>query len=201
VSSYLDWIVPRTPEFTTALSTSGLDTVVSWQTLAGQFLSFPVSGYRVEYSTDAGDTWQLGATVTAKKHTATVRGVTSAEWRLAAINAVNANSGPYLWSGDDDTDAARDAGLPESPSSFEYLYRTSKSFVFSWDQPDSVNGSAIWDFRVYRQQGAGAPKLVESGRSQLTTVSVSTKSGAGTYWVVAVNNFGESAASNTVDVR
>lgn len=201
VSSYVDWIVPRSPGFTTALSRDGLDTVVSWQPLADQLLSYPVSGYRVEYSTDAGDTWQLGTTVTAKKRTAVVRGVTSAEWRLAAINAVNVAGGPYLWSGDDDTDTARDAGVPDAPASFAYLYRASKNFVFSWDQPDSVNGSAVWDFRVYRQKGAGAPKVVESGRSQLTTIGVPSKSGAGTYWVVAVNNFGESVPSNTVDVR
>jgi len=196
VTSYLDWIVPRSPDLST--TEIGVNTIVSWSPLSNQFLSYPVSGYRVEFSLDSGATWDLGGTVTAKKRSIQIVGVTGAEWRLAALNAVNASGGPYLWSGDTDVDEARLGGSPDSPQSFEYLGRTRRGYSFQWEQPNSVYGSAVWDYRIYQQRGSGRPRLAESGRSQSPSASVKTKFGRGTYWVVAVNNFGESAPSGTV---
>ena len=198
VTSYLDWIVPRSPDVNTA--EIGANTVVSWSPLSNQFLSYPVSGYRVEYSLDSGETWDWGGTVTAKKRLLQVYGVTGAQWRLAALNAVNASGGPYLWSGDTDVDEARLGAAPDSPESFEYLGRTRSGYAFQWEQPNSVNGSAIWDYRIYQQRSFGSPRLAESGRSQWPTATVKSKFGRGTYWVVAVNNFGESAPSDSLVV-
>jgi hypothetical protein len=196
VTSYLDWIVPRSPSSSATESAS--NTRITWSALAKQFLSYPVSGYRIEYSLDGGLTWTLGGTVGGKKRSLIVEGVTGALWRLAAINAVNASGGPYLWSGDTNVDTVRLGAEPSSPQSFEYLYRTRRGFVFEWQQPDSVHGSAIWDYRIYQQRGSRIPRLVESGRSQWPAATVKSTFGSGTYWVVAVNNFGESDASNPV---
>ena len=198
VTSYLDWIVPRSPDLST--TELGANTVVSWSALSNQFLSYPVSGYQVEYSLDSGETWEFGGSVSAQKRSLKVYGVTGAEWRLAALNAVNASGGPYLWSGDTDVDESRLGAAPDSPESFEYLGRTRRGYSFQWDQPNSVNGSAIWDYRVYQQRGSGSPRLAESGRSQWPTATVKSTFGRGTYWVVAVNNFGESVPSGTVDI-
>ena len=129
-----------------------------------------------------------------------VTGVTTALWRLAALNAVNSSGGPYLWSGDIDVDTARLGAVPGAPQSFSLLSQSRRGFNFEWAQPSSVHSSAIWDYRIYQQRGAAAPRLAESGRSQWPAATVSSKFGSGTYWVVAVNNFGESVASNTVIV-
>jgi hypothetical protein len=126
--------------------------------------------------------------------------VTSALWRLAALNAVNSSGGPYLWSGDTDVDTARLGNEPGAPQSFAILSQSRRGFNFEWEQPSSVNSSAIWDYRIYQQPGSGAPRLAESGRSQWPAATVSSKFGSGTYWVVAVNNFGESTVSNSVVV-
>ena len=198
VTSYLDWIVPRSPSFTTTVT--GSNTVVTWSALSNQFLSYPVSGYRIEYSLDAGATWTLGGTVTSKMRSLIVTGVTTALWRLAALNAVNSSGGPYLWSGNIDVDTARLGAVPGAPQSFHILSQSRRGFNFEWEQPSSVHSSAIWDYRVYQQRGSTAPRLAESGRSQWPAATVSSKFGSGTYWVVAVNNFGESVASNTVIV-
>ncbi len=195
VTSYLDWIVPRSPN--PSVSVSGSNTTVSWTATPDQFLSYGVSGYRVEYSLDSGETWQLGGTTSAKKRSLKVTGVTGADWRIAAINAVNAAGGPYLWAGETDTDTARAVDVPDAPQNFDFLYQYRSTYYFAWEQPDSVNGSAIWDYRIYQQRGIGAPKVVESGRSQWPEATIKAKFGYGTYWVVAVNNFGESVASNT----
>ncbi len=198
VTSYLDWIVPRSPSFTATVS--GPNTLVTWSALSNQFLSYPVSGYRVEYSLDSGTSWTLGGTVSAKTLSLTVTGVTSALWRLAALNAVNASGGPYLWSGDVDVDAERLGAEPSAPQAFDWLYQSRRGFYFEWEQPISINSSAIWDYRVYQRRGTDAPRLAETGRSQVPAATVNKKFGSGTYWVVAVNNFGESVASNSVFV-
>ncbi|CAB4622067.1 unannotated protein [freshwater metagenome] len=198
VTSYLDWIVPRSPSFTPTVT--GSNTLITWSPLNNQFLSYPVSGYRIEYSLDSGATWTLGGTATAKKRSLNVTGVTSGLWRLAALNAVNASGGPYLWSGDIDVDTARLGAEPSPPQSFALLSQSRRGFDFEWEQPSSVHGSAIWDYRIYQQRGFSAPRLAESGRSQWPAATVKPKFGPGTYWVVAVNNFGESTRSNTVTI-
>ena len=196
VTSYLDWIVPRSPTFTA--TASGPNTLVAWSSLPNQFLAYPVSGYRVEYSLDSGDSWTLGGTVTAKKRSLTVSGVTSASWRLAALNVVNASGGPYLWSGDVDVDAERLGAEPSAPQAFDFVFQSRRGFDFEWEQPSSVHSSAIWDYRIYQRRGLSAPRLAETGRSQWPAATVKSKFGSGTYWVVAVNNFGESVASNSI---
>jgi hypothetical protein len=201
VSAFVDWIVPRSPAFTTVLSTNGLDTVVRWQALSHQLVSYPVSGYRIEYSTDSGATWQLGATVTASARSAVIRGVTGAEFRLAALNAVNVGGGPYLWSGTGDADTARAVAAPGAPLDFALWYSTPKRYVFRLTRPDTVNGSAAWDYRVYRGSTTGVGRIVERVRSLSTIITVSRKHGTGRFWAVAMNNLGESRPSNTVIVR
>ena len=196
VTTYLDWIVPRSPSFTA--TESGSNTLVSWSALNDQFLAYPVSGYRIEYSLDSGSTWQLGGIVSAKNPSLNVVGITSALWRLASLNAVNTSGGPYLWSGENDADAARLGAEPEAPQAFDFVYQSRRGFNFAWEQPSAVHSSAIWDYRIYQQPAVGAPRLAESGRSQWPAVTVKSKFGPGTYWVVAVNNFGESVASNTI---
>ena len=196
VTSYLDWIVPRSPSFTT--TASGPNTLVAWSALPNQFLAYPVSGYRVEYSLDSGDSWTLGGTVTAKKRSLTVSGVTSASWRLAALNVVNTSGGPYLWSGDVDVDAERLGAEPSAPQAFDFVFQSRRGFDFECEQPSSVHSSAIWDYRIYQRRGLSAPRLAETGRSQWPAATVKSKFGSGTYWVVAVNNFGESVASNSI---
>ena len=198
VTSYLDWIVPRSPSFTAA--DSGPNTLVTWSALNNQFLSYPVSGYRIEYSLNSGATWTLGGTATAKKRSLLVKGVTSALWRLAALNAVNTSGGPYLWTGATDVDASRLGAVPSAPQSFAFVYQSRRGFDFEWEQPSSVHGSAIWDYRIYQQRAIGAPRLAETGRSQWPAATVKSKFGSGTYWVVAVNNFGESDVSNSVTI-
>jgi hypothetical protein len=196
VTSYLDWIVPRSPNF--SATESGPNTLVTWSALNNQFLSYPVSGYRVEYSLDTGLTWELGGIVSSKNSSLNVAGVTSALWRLAALNAVNTSGGPYLWSGDIDVDTARLGAEPSAPQAFDILFQSRRGFNFGWEQPSSINSSAIWDYRIYQQPASGSPRLVETGRSQVPAATVKSKFGSGTYWVVAVNNFGESDASNPV---
>jgi hypothetical protein len=205
VSAYVDWIVPEVP--------SGVDVqysartgrhTISWTPRTDQSLASKVSGYRVEYSLDLGDTWNFATTTSSKARSTSQKVAESAVWRVATVTAVNKNLGPYLWA--DESGAVLDRGLdaPDAPTEFEVSYIGDAEIGFAWTEPASVHGSAIAEYRIYRDRAGRAPQLMGRITNGYLDMSVSTRVRSGSYppsdyWVVAVNNAGESAASNVVE--
>jgi hypothetical protein len=84
------------------------------------------------------------------------------------------------------------------------VYSGDARIEFAWEQPISVHGSAISEYRIYRDRGSRAPQLMGRVTNGYSSMTVSTRVRSGSYplsdyWVVAVNNAGTSDASNLVE--
>ena len=128
----------------------------------------------------------------------------SAMWRVAAVNAVNKNLGPYLWANQTGPLLDRGLAVPDAPSNFDVFSTGDAEITFFWDEPISVHGSSIAEYRVYRERPGKSPQLMGrvTNGSLEATVSTRVRSGSypwSDYFVVAVNNHGASDSSNLVE--
>lgn len=204
VSAYVDWMIPETPDVSVRYSARTRSHKISWAPRRDQSLATKVRGYRVEYSLDSGVTWNHAKTTKSKTRSIKKKVAESAVWRVATINAVNKNLGPYLWA--DETGSLLDRGLrvPDAPTEFQVVSTGDARIEFSWAEPTSVQGSAISQYRIYRARAGRSPQLmgrVTNGNLDMT-VSTRVRSGSyppSDYWVVAVNNAGRSVPSNLVE--
>ena len=203
VTSYVDWMIPEVPSVSVRYSARTRKHIVSWTPRRDQSLATPVSGYRVEYSLDAGENWVLATKTSSRARSVSKRVAQSAVWRVAAVNAVNKNLGPYLWA--DESGAFFDRGLdvPDAPSNFVVLDTGDAEITFGWREPVSVHGSTISEYRVYRERPGKSPQLMGSVTNGSLSATVSTRVRSGSYplsdyFVVAVNNQGTSEDSNVV---
>jgi hypothetical protein len=120
-------------------------------------------------------------------------------WRVAAVNAVNANMGPYLWANQSGALLDRSLAVPSAPASLTWSRYGSSTILFDWDEPTTVNGSAISEYRVYRARPGKSAQLVARLANGYSSIPVYTGNyPLSDYWVVAVNNAGMSQRSNTV---
>jgi secreted trypsin-like serine protease len=204
VSAYVDWIVPEAPTVSVNYSAGTGKHTVTWLPRSNQSLAGKVSGYRVEYSLDAGDTWILAATASSKTRSTSKMVAENAIWRVAAVSAVNKNLGPYLWA--DELGSFFDRGLdaPDAPTGLAVLDNGDAWIEFGWTEPTSVHGSAIIEYQVYRVRPGSSPQLMGRVTNGSLDIYVSTRVGSSSYplsdyYVVAVNNAGPSVASDTVE--
>ena len=199
VSSYVDWMIPEVPAVSVRYTSRTRTHTVSWSPRSDQSLATPVSGYRIEYSLDAGDTWRLADKTRAKARSIRVKAAQNALWRVAAVNAVNANLGPYLWANQSGALLDRSLEVPSAPTSLTWSRYGSSTILFDWDEPATVNGSAISEYRVYRARPGRSAQLVARLANGYSATPVYTRNyPLSDYWVVAVNNAGASQRSNTV---
>ena len=204
VSAYVDWIVPEAPSVSVNYSAGTGKHTVSWLPRSNQSLAGKVSGYRVEYSLDAGDTWILATTASSKARSTSKMVAENAIWRVAAVSAVNKNLGPYLWANQAGSFFSWRLDVPDAPTAFDVVLTGDASIYFEWTEPTSVHGSAITEYQVYRVRQGSSPQLMGSVTYGSLGIYVSTRLGSSSYplsdyYVVAVNNAGPSVASNTVE--
>lgn len=205
VSAYVDWMIPATPNnVDVQYSSRTLKHTISWTPRSDQSLASKVSGYRVEYSLDSGVTWRLATTASSKARSTSKKVAESAIWRVATVTAVNRDLGPYLWADESGPFLDRGLDVPDAPTAFDVVYTGDASIEFEWTEPTSVHGSAIAEYRVYRDRAGGAPQLMGRVTNGYLDISVSTRVGSSSYplsdyYVVAVNNAGTSDSSNVVE--
>jgi secreted trypsin-like serine protease len=204
VSAYVDWIVPEAPSVSVNYSAGTGKHTVSWLPRSNQSLAGKVSGYRVEYSLDAGDTWILATTASSKARSTSKMVAENAIWRVAAVSAVNKNLGPYLWADESGSFFDRGLDVPDAPTAFDVVYEGDAWIEFEWTEPTSVHGSAITEYQVYRERPGSSPQLMGRVTNGSLDIYVSTRVGSSSYplseyFVVAVNNAGPSDASNAVE--
>lgn len=204
VSAYVDWIIPEAPSVSVNYSAQSGSHKISWVPRSGQSLAGKLSGYRVEYSLDSGETWNLATTASSKARSASKKVAESAVWRVAAVSAVNKNLGPYLWADESGSFFDRGFDVPDAPTEFGVVYTGDASIEFEWTEPTSVHGSAVTEYRVYRDRPGSSPELMGRVTNGYLDIYVSTRVGSGSYplsdyYVVAVNNAGASVASNVVE--
>ena len=204
VSAYVDWIIPEAPSVSVNYSAGTGKHTVSWLPRSGQSLAGKLSGYRVEYSLDSGETWNLATTASSKARSTSKKVAESAVWRVAAVSAVNKNLGPYLWADQLGSFFDRGFDVPDAPTDFSVVDTGDAWIDFEWTEPTSVHGSAVTEYRVYRDRPGSSPEFMGSVNNGYLDISVSTRVGSSSYplsdyFVVAVNNAGASDHSNHVE--
>lgn len=204
VSAYVDWIIPEAPAVSVNYSAGTGKHTVSWLPRSGQSLAGKLSGYRVEYSLDLGETWSLATTASSKARSTSKKVAESAVWRVAAVSAVNKNLGPYLWADESGSFFDRGFDVPDAPTDFSVVDTGDAWIDFEWTEPTSVHGSAVTEYRVYRERPGSSPEFMGRVNNGYLDISVSTRVGSGSYplseyFVVAVNNAGASVASDSVE--
>lgn len=196
-TSYLDWIVPRPPVVNVTYFPGSSKHRITWKRAKHQLLSTPIRRYRIEYSDDSGATWNFAASVSRKTFTYVATAPSGRVWRVAAMNDVNKNLGPYAWADASGPLVDRGATKPSVPLDFAVDVVNSRRLDITWDEPTLIGGSAISGYRVYRKIGGSRPVLVGQTIGTDTEVRIRRTGRSGTFWVVAVNNLGASPASNT----
>lgn len=211
VSTYLDWIIPNRPTLKVSYSSKTKKHTLKWTAVTDQLVSSPVTGFRIEYSTNYGMSWRNGTTVAPTARTYSQKIARDTLWRIAAVNEVNSGLGPYLWADTSGYSGDRIIAAPSAPTSFTGAVSSSGSIIrFKWSEPTSANGSLIYKYRLYRQIGSGTPvRLFEispiPGVSdevvRTLTATVQRDRGSAKFWITAVNNSGESAPSAQVTIN
>jgi secreted trypsin-like serine protease len=211
VSTYLDWIIPNRPTMSVSFSGKTKRHTVRWTPVTNQLVSSPVSGFRIEYSTNYGMSWRHGATVgpTARSYSQKIPRDTL--WRVAAVNEVNSGLGPYLWADTSGYPGGRTIAVPSAPTGFTGAVASSGAIIrFRWAEPASANGSLIYKYRLYRQIGSNTPTRLFDispipGQAdevvRTLTATVQRDRASAKFWITAVNNSGESAPSAQVTIE
>lgn len=211
VSTYVDWIVPNRPTMTVKYSSKTKRHTVGWKPAVDQLVSSPVSGFRIEYSTNYGMSWRNGATVAPTARSYSQSAARDTLWRVAAVNEVNSGLGPYLWADTSGYPGGRAVAVSTAPTSFTGAVASNGTVIrFKWSEPTAANGSLIYKYRLYRQIGTATPvRLFEispiPGISEepirTLTATVQRERGTAKFWITAVNNSGESAPSSQVTIN
>ena len=158
---------------------------------------FEVTGYRVEVSADAGETWSdlVANTGDATEYTHAVAPGTTRHYRVRAINSL----------GESDPSNVASATTPETmepgaPLNLEAFANGQRAIQLSWSPPSDDGGAAVTGYRIevsddggetwsdlVAKTEAGATKYRHTGLSSATTRH---------YRVRAINSAGESEPSN-----
>lgn len=192
VTSYVDWIVPRPPSLSVSYLASKSQYTLSVVTPPG-LVAMGVTAFRVESSTN-GTSWSFVQQVSGNRRTISEKGAPGLQWRIAALSAVNDGLGPYRWATTAGPQIDNGSGVPDAPLNFQQVGSSSKYATLTWSRPESTNGSAIWEYRVYQRVGQLTKLVDKSTSGRLGTISRVTK--GADVWVVAVNNAGVSTESN-----
>ena len=158
-----------------------------------------ITGYRIEYSTDAGDTWQTleddtDDTRTSYRDTGLSPGTTR-HYRVAAIN----RHGAGAWSEVADATTSR---VPGRPTRLTARARGTSRIELDWTAPSSAGGP-VTGYRIeVSPTGTGRWTVLETDTESRTTEYTDTGLEPGTryyYRVAAINAAGRGAWSSVAN--
>ncbi len=160
----------------------------------------PVTGYRIEVSSDAGATWanlaaNTGSTVTRYRH----RGLTAGAARRYRVRAINSQGNSWP-SNTAMATTASGTSVPSDPTGLTAIVMGQTAITVSWTVPSDNGGENITGYRVeWSADGSTGWTNVDPAHTG-TTVSYSDtglpSSVTRHYRVRAVNGQGESLPSN-----
>ena len=158
-----------------------------------------ITGYRIEYSPDAGDTWRTleqdtDDTRTSYRDTRLPPGTTR-HYRVAAIN----RHGTGAWS---DVASATTSRVPGRPTRLTATARGTSRIELDWTAPSSAGGT-ITGYRIEMSPtGTGRWTVLETDTGSRTTAYTHTGLDPGTtrhYRVAAINRAGTGAWSSVAN--
>src|SRR2546426_932858 len=191
-------VAPSSPTGLAATAVSSSQISLSWSVPADNGGS-PLTGYKVERSTDGGTTWTIlvantGSAATAYSDTGLTH-TTTYTYRVSAINSVGTSSTSST------APATTLAVAPSTPTGLTATTVSASQISLSWSAPADNGGSAISGYKVERSTDGGTTwsTIVPNSGSASTAYSDTGLAHGVTYAykVSAVNSVGTSSPSNT----
>ena len=193
--------VPDAPAGLTATASGPNAILLSWSAPSNHGGAV-ITGYQIEWSTDAGDTWSdlvadTRSTATTYTHTG-LAAATRYDYRVSAINAVGTGTPSSV-----DYATTGGATAPDAPATLTAAASGPAEITLSWTAPSNSGGSAITGYRIQVSSDAGGTwtDLVKDTESAATTYTHTglTEGDSRSYRVYAINAVGESADPSNVD--
>ncbi len=192
---------PDAPAGFTATASGPNAIVLSWSAPSNNGGAV-ITGYQIEWSTDAGDTWSdlvahTRSTATTYTHTG-LAAATRYDYRVSAINAVGIGTPSSV-----DYATTGAATAPDVPTELTVTASGPAEITLSWTAPSNNGGAVITGYRIQVSSDAGETwtDLVKDTESAATTYTHTGLSEGDTrhYRVYAINSVGESADPSNVD--
>ena len=189
---------PGAPANLVATASGRTDISLSW-TAPTDNGGAAITGYQIEVSSDAGDTWSdleanTGSAATTYTHTGLMPGTTR-HYRVRAVNSIDAGAPSNV------DNATTDAlSAPDAPTGLTAITSEQMEINLSWAAPLDNGGADISGYRIEASSNGGTSwsDLVTNTGSTVTTYTHTGLARGATrhYRVYALNAIGESAASN-----
>ena len=170
---------------------------VSWDAPSSDGGS-PITGYNIQYRTDAGSSWDAHSDTDASTTTTTITSLTNGQRYEVQVQAVNAQ-GPSAWSA---SATATPATVPAAPDALA-LTPGDGQLALVWSAPANNGGSAITGYNIQYSTDAGSSWAAHSGTDASTTTTTITGLTNGQRYEVqvrAVNVRGPGAWSHSTSV-
>ena len=192
---------PDAPAGLTATASGPTAILLSWSAPSNHGGAV-ITGYQIEWSTDAGGTWSdlvadTRSTATTYTHTG-LAAATRYDYRVSAINAVGTGTPSSV-----DYATTASATAPDVPTELTAAASGPAEITLSWTAPSNNGGAAITGYRIQVSLDAGGTwaDLVKDTESAATTYTHTglSEGDARSYRVYAINAVGESADPSNVD--
>ena len=185
-------LAPSTPTAPTGTAGAG-QVALSWS--APNANNSAITDYQIDYSSNAGSSWDTFADTVSATTSATVTGLTNGTGYLFRIRAVNgigtSTSSPASAS-------VTPIAVAATPTNVVGNFGNAQA-VISWTAPATNNGSAITDYTIqYSSNGGASWSTFAHTASAATSATVTglTNGTSYTFKVAAVNGVGTSAYSS-----
>ena len=157
----------------------------------------PVTGYRVDQSTDGGGSWSNITNTGAASLTATVTGVTNGSSYLFRVTPLTS-----LGDGATANVSATPRTTPDAPSALAVTTVSSGIVVLGWTEPSTTGGFPVIGYRVETSTNGGTSWTVYSlnsgSASTSTSISGLVDGTEYTFRVAAITTVGTGTYSTTV---
>ena len=144
---------PDAPTGLSATASGHTQINLSWTAPSGNG-GAPITGYRIETSTNAGTTWSeqednTGSTATTYEHTGLTPGTTY-HYRVSAINSAGTGTPSTV-----DNATTEAISAPQAPTGLDAQVRGRTQINLSWTAPSNNGGAPITGYRIETSTNAG----------------------------------------------
>jgi hypothetical protein len=180
--------LPSAPASVTSASPSAGTAQLTWSASSVQGFD-PVTGYRIEQSTNAGSTWSTAVANTASTSTsATLSSLSPGSSYLFRVSGLStAGNGPATAT----SSALLMGSTSGAPENLSAQRLSDNSYRVSWSPPSNTGGLAITGYTLQVDRGSGYETIAHTGTSaDISGVSINS---TWSFRVLATNSVGSSA--------
>ena len=192
--------VPGAPTSLVATASGNTRINLSWTAPASDGGS-PITGYKIEVSSDGGTSWSdLEASTNSPRTTYAHTGLAAGTTRHYRVSAINSNGAGAASSVDDATTGTT---VPGAPTGLQATASGTTQINLSWTAPANTGGRPITGYRIEESpNGNSSWTTLEANTNSTNTTYPRTGLSGGTtrhYRVSAINSNGVGAPSNVDD--